>query len=174
MDTNSTLRNGDLLAWIESLDWDERSTYRVPEYQGDERAVHVRIGMADMVVYPQARHKVTGQIIWGITGHTHDDEDDARECYAENRRRNELMEFEATVSPERAQQRAEARAHGIPDEVVDKMIPLIGKAPLDGMIDKIVSQARRTGDLDAAIKQGAREVYVQYTGDDPGPTGFYL
>lgn len=174
MDTN-TLRNGDLLTWVESLDWDDRATYSSPEYEDGERAVHVRVGVVDLVVSPAARNTVTGEIIWHLSGHTHavGDEDGARECFAENRRRNEQTEFEATVDPDRAQVRLKARSMGVPDEIIDRMLPLTGDAPLDGVVGQVQAQMARGMPMEAAIHQAASDAVRRLSQED-GPTGFYL
>lgn len=175
MDTN-TLRNGDLLTWVESLPWDDRATYSVPEYEG-LKAVHVRVGLLDVVVHPAARNKVTGEVLWSLTAHTHPagDEDSARECFAENKRRNERTEFEATIDEERAQARNLARSMGIPEKMIEKMVPLTGPDPLEGVIDQVKAQMSRGVPMDQAVSQAASEAARRLDRQDSdGPTGVYL
>jgi hypothetical protein len=196
MDTaNDALVEGNLLDWIDELsdmarseindgtidaDDFERTTYRTPGLPKAPDTVHVRYGLADIMVTPVAVHKVTGAVLWEAQTHTHDDVDDARECYRHNVRENRQRAREFEINPERASMRQQARAAGMSPEDVDRAIPLTGEGDYDrfkALLSSAVAEARQeTGPGRPSLPPRRLPAVTSASDDQPydGPTGFYL
>ena len=197
MDTaNDALVEGNLLDWIDELsdmarrevsngdidaDDFERVTYRQPGTLPEApEAVHIRYGLADILVTPVAVHKVTGAIMWEAQAHTHEDVDDARECYRRNVRDNRERAREYEINPERASMRQQARAAGMSPEEVDRAVPLVGEGDYDrfkGLLSAVIEGSQQETGPDGPTLPPRRLPTVTRASDDQpydGPTGFYL
>jgi hypothetical protein len=194
MDTaNDALVDGNLLDWIDELsdmarrevdngdidaDDFERTTYRLPGTLPEApEAVHIRYGLADILVTPVAVHKVTGAVLWEAQAHTHDEVDDARECYRRNVRDNRKRAQEYEINPERAIMRQQARAAGMSPEEVDRAIPMVGEGDYDrfkGLLSAAVAEARQ--ETGPSLPPRHLPAVTRASDDQPydGPTGFYL
>jgi hypothetical protein len=181
------LLHGDLIEWVDSLpDVDERYEYRALPVPGVELppgldnlpTVSVRFGLVDILVQP------TGIVgggdgdmfpVYEIQAHSHPDEGTATECFRRNRERNERERQEYDVNPERAVARREARDMGMPEDLVNRLIPLTGAGLVDEIMGEMGRQrpgngapfpSRRTPPVESPVSGGP----VGWE----GPTGFYM
>lgn len=117
------LRNGNLVAFAETLDADERVEYDSTGAMG--RGIHLRYGGTDILVQADGTHKITGEVIYKLSAHGHHGSvSDAIECYRSNVEKNLRLDREYLIDPARAGARAAARAVGMPEELIDRMIPM--------------------------------------------------
>ena len=116
------LRDGDLIAFAENLEADERVEYDPTGAEG--RGIHIRAGLADILIKPEGKHKVTGEVIYAMTAHGHGSMSDAVECYRSNVEKNLRFDREWLIDPGRATARAQARSTGMPEELINRLIPM--------------------------------------------------
>jgi hypothetical protein len=166
MDATNSLLAGDLLAWIDGLDVDERAEYHPPGAPEDmPPVIHVRAGLADIMITPEGVDRRTDQVMYSMKAHAHGNYQEGVACFRRNREGNERRMREFQQDPDRAVQRAMAEKEGMPLEIIDQLIPMVGQSVVDAIGDKLRGMARPQP-TESPVSGGP-------VGWD-GPTGFYL
>ena len=135
---------GNLLEWVDSIDADEKYEFSESFPDGEVgRVVHLRAGLADIMVKPKGVDHRTGMIGYEASLHTHENIADAVKCFQHNRAGNERRNREWEINPERAVARAQGEAMGIPLEVIDAIMPITGTGALDQARERLFGSRPR-------------------------------
>lgn len=108
------LKTGDVLAWINGLQPD-----RIERF--DDDVTVVLAGAVQIVISPHDRGEGGGH---DISAHTHATPEDAARCFERIVTESRVAEAEFRVSPQAATARAQARSMGMPQEMIDALMPL--------------------------------------------------